>query len=148
MVLGKDRPKTDIQALRKRIAALDAKVSNARKNLVHISAKNIPAAEAEIADLEDQAAVLQSQLKNQPTEAEISTMVLALLRHIARLTFLGADAEPEMLRPILQAIESIEIDTSVTGKGSGRRHSFCAASIEFAQVGGVTGRSNPQHPWF
>ena len=149
MVVADTGPKVDIQKLKRRIAAIDVKLSKAKRNLALASTPtSFTAVEEEIGRMELQKEELRQKLTNQPTEAGINAMVLDIIQKIAMLAYPDPDSIVESIRPALLAIKSIEVGTTITGKGSGRRHSFGNAYIEFREVGGVTGKVNPQHPWF
>jgi DNA invertase Pin-like site-specific DNA recombinase len=161
-----DRKRTE-----KEFAALTTKLEQARKNLVLLSPANIPAAEATIAQLEEQKALLTKELAQQlPTEEETNAVALETLRRLYWLAVLFRGltekdgpirlehpADPEdvehegpvltgvgsEIRSYLRNVESITLHTQVTGEGRGRRHTLKHGEIRLEKLGVTTGSSNP-----
>jgi DNA invertase Pin-like site-specific DNA recombinase len=159
-------PAVNRQRAERQAKTLDGQIDKARRNLVHLDAEFIPAAQEEIRRLQSERDLLEAELrKRPPSEADVNAEAMAVLRSLYWLgvcfrlqadpmdgpkydEYEGArligDFSPE-IRHWLRNISGIVVHTEKRGSGFGVRHRFVGGEIVFREAGGNGIRENPHH---
>jgi len=138
----RDAAVVDVKRTKRQIERTDDKLAKARKNLVLLEPENIPHAQEAIRELEEERRELASELRNRPTESDISQTVLSVL---TKLFWVGSYRTEGIsaLKEILAEVDHIVVHTRIKGKGNGTRYIFERGEVHLNLVRGVKGRMNP-----
>ena len=143
LLVGDEPTKIDTKRIQREIDKLDSDRERGRRNLVFAKdAANIAAMESALRELDEQRAELAAELVTQPKERDINEMVFDVMKKLVWL----ATGKPELVKPVIRELDKITVHTTISGIGNGLRHSLDRIEVQFQQVGGVTGNSNPHLP--